>query len=95
MDPGIIILSEERGKQIPYDISYMWNPKYDTDELISKTETDTQTQTTDLRLLRGRSERDEPGVWDLQMQSITYRMDKQKGPTVQHGELHSKPCDKA
>ena len=24
----------ERGKQIPYDITYMWNLKYDTNELI-------------------------------------------------------------
>lgn len=45
----------------------------DTDELISKTETDTQTQTTDLWLPRGWSERGEPGVWDLQMQSIIYK----------------------
>ena len=82
MDLGIIILSEERGKQIPYDISCMWNPKYDTKELIYKTETDTQTQRTDLWLPRGRRQRGELGVWDLQMQIIIYRMDKQKGPTV-------------
>ena len=30
----------ERGGQIPYDITYMWNVKYDTNELIYKTETD-------------------------------------------------------
>ena len=30
----------DRERQIPYDISYMWNLKYDTSELISKTETD-------------------------------------------------------
>ena len=82
MDLGIIILNEERGKQIPYDISCTWNPKYDTKELIYKTETDTQTQRTDLWLPRGRRQRGEPGVWDLQKQTIIYRMDKQKGPTV-------------
>ena len=27
-------------------------------------------------------EREELGVWDKQMQTIIYRMDKQKGPTV-------------
>ena len=29
-----------RKKQIAYDITYMWNLKYDTDEPIYKTETD-------------------------------------------------------
>ena len=33
----------ERERQIPYDITYMWNLKYDTNELIYETETDTQT----------------------------------------------------
>ena len=30
----------ERERQIPYDITYMWNLKYDTNEPIYKTETD-------------------------------------------------------
>ena len=35
----------ERERQIPYDITYMWNLKYDTnDELIYKRETDSQTE---------------------------------------------------
>ena len=33
----------DRERQIPYDITYMWNLKYDTNELIYKTETDSQT----------------------------------------------------
>ena len=33
----------EREKQIPYDIIYMWNLKYDTKEPIYETETDSQT----------------------------------------------------
>ena len=33
----------ERERQIPYDISYMCNLKYDTNELIYETETDSQT----------------------------------------------------
>ena len=37
MDLEIIILIE-RERQIPYDITYMWNLKYDTNELIYKTE---------------------------------------------------------
>ena len=33
----------ERERQIPYDITYMWNLKYDINELIYQTETDSQT----------------------------------------------------
>ena len=45
MDLEIIILSKvsQRERQIPYDITYMWNLKYDTNELIYETETDSQT----------------------------------------------------
>ena len=34
----------DRGRQIPYDIIYTWNLKYDTNEFIYKTETDSQTE---------------------------------------------------
>ena len=67
----------------------MWNLKYDTNKLIY--ETDSQTQRTDLWLPR---ERDKLGVWDQQMQTVIYRMDKQQGPTVQHRELYSISYDK-
>ena len=43
MDIEIIILSEVRKRQIPYNTSYMWNLKYDTNEHIYETETDSQT----------------------------------------------------
>ena len=33
----------ERERQISYDITYIWNLKYDTIELIYKTETESQT----------------------------------------------------
>ena len=33
----------ERERQMLYDITYMWNLKYDTNEPIYKTETDSQT----------------------------------------------------
>ena len=40
----IIIQSKsKRERQIPYDITYMWNLKYDTNEPIYETETDSQT----------------------------------------------------
>ena len=43
MQVQILILSEvklEIERKIPYDITYMWNLKYGTNELIYKTETD-------------------------------------------------------
>ena len=39
---------------IPYDITNMWNLKYDTNELIYKIETDSQTQKTNLWVLKER-----------------------------------------
>ena len=36
-------IKSEKERQIPYDITYIWNPKYNTNELIYKTETDSQT----------------------------------------------------
>ena len=33
--------------------------------------------------------RDGWGIWDQQMQTSTYRMDKKQGPTVEHRELYS------
>ena len=47
MDLEIIILSEVR-KKILYDITYMWNLKYDTNEHSYETETDSQIQRTDV-----------------------------------------------
>ena len=73
----------------------MWNLKYGTNEPTYETETDSQTQKTDLQLPRGEGwGRDGLRVWGQQMQTIIYRMDKQQGPTVQHRELYSKSCDK-
>ena len=46
MQLKVIILSgvkSERERQIPYDITYMWNLKYGINEPIYKTETDSQT----------------------------------------------------
>ena len=60
MDLEIIILSEviQEEKEIPYDIAYMSTQKYDTDQPIYKTETDSQTQRTDLWLPRRSVERE-------------------------------------
>ena len=46
IDLEVIILSELSQKEkdkLPYDITHTWNLKYDTNELIYKTETDSQT----------------------------------------------------
>ena len=40
----------ERERQRPYDVTYMWNVKFDTNKLISATEIDSQAQRTDLWL---------------------------------------------
>ena len=55
MDLEIITLSEvsQKERDIPYDITYMWNLKYDTNEHIYETETDSQTQRTNLWLPKG------------------------------------------
>ena len=50
MHLDILILSEVRKRQISHDIIYMWNLKYDTNESIYKTETDSQAQKADLWL---------------------------------------------
>ena len=42
MDPEIIMLSKsDREWQRLYDVIYVWNPKYDTNEFMCETETDT------------------------------------------------------
>ena len=49
MDLETIILSEvksERERQRPYDITYMWNLKYDTNERTYETEIDSQREQT-------------------------------------------------
>ena len=51
IDIEIIMPSEVKEKKDKqYDITYMWNPKYDTNEPIYKVEMDSQTQGTDLQL---------------------------------------------
>ena len=72
----------------------MWNLKYDTTEPIYEAQTDSQREQTCGCQGGGVWGRDELGVWGQQMQTITYRMDEQQGPTVQHRELYSMSCDK-
>ena len=68
MELEIIILSKsERERQILYDITYMWNLKYDTDELFYETETDSQRTSLWLPRVKGWG-RDGPGFGDSWMQ---------------------------
>ena len=67
MDLEIVILSEvsQKEKEIPCDTTYIWNLKYDTNELIYERETDSQTYRTDLWLPRGRGVGEgRIGIWD-------------------------------
>ena len=63
----------------------MRNLKYDTNEPIYKTETDSQIWKTNLWLLKrkGSGGRDKSGVWDQQTQTTIYKIDKQQALTVQ------------
>ena len=42
----------------------------------------------------GEQGREGLGVWDQQIQTITYRMDGEGGPSVQYRELYSASWDK-
>ena len=70
-EPRIIILSKVRQRQIPHDIIYMWNLKYETNELIHETETDAQTQRTHLWFSNGRGGR-EGWIWSLRLTDMHY-----------------------
>ena len=89
MELEILILSQsERERQIPYEIAYKWNLKHGTDDPIYKTETDRKhgEQTCGCQG-GGEREWDGRGVWGWRMQIVTFGMDKQHGPPVQHREL--------
>ena len=53
MNPEMIMLNELVRKQILYDITYMWNLKYNTNQYIYKPKTDSQTKRIDLYLPKG------------------------------------------
>ena len=46
-------------RQIPHDITAIWDLKYDPNKFICETETVLQVQRTDLRLPRGRGMRED------------------------------------
>ena len=61
--------------------------KNDTNKLIYKGEINSQTEKTNLQLpTRKEEKRDKSGIWDQQIHTTIYKIDKQ-GQTVQHREL--------
>ena len=65
---------------MPHDITYMWNLKYDTNELTYKTKQTHRKQTMVTKGEKG-SSRDELGVWGQQIQTSLCKTDKQQDPT--------------
>ena len=73
-------MKQVRERQISYAITYMWNLKYDTIHLFTK-----QKQTHSHREQTYGSQRgkeDKLAVWDVQIQTAMYEIDKQSGPGV-------------
>ena len=65
----VIILSEVNQTEkdsISYDIAYMWNLKNETNELMYKTEIDSQTEKINVWLSKGKGvgEKDKLRVWN-------------------------------
>ena len=70
-------MKSDRKRQIPYDNTYTWNLEKDTNELIYKTEINSQTQETKSCYQRGKAG---GGInWELgiNMQITMYKVDKQ------------------
>ena len=65
-----------------YGITYTWNLKNNTNECICKTESDSWIKKT-CDYQRGKEkERDKLRVWDQQIQTTIYKIDKQERSTV-------------
>ena len=58
MDLEIIILSEVSERQTSYDITYMWNIKKDTNEVICRIERDSQTLKKNFMVPKGTGDRE-------------------------------------
>ena len=80
----IITTGSQKERQI-CDIIYRWNLKYDTNELISETETGSQTQRTNLRLPKGKTT--SVGV-NQEFGVIRYKLLYMKQINKKYGELY-------
>ena len=81
-------------RQIPYDITCMWNLKYDKNEHGYERERLTDLENR-LVVAKVGGDSDEVGGWGWLMQTIIYRMDKQlvsiQYPVINHdGRKHKK-----
>ena len=104
MDSEIILLSEvsQKEKDKFHMTTYMWNLKYNTNQLPYKTETDSDIEHK-FTVTKGERTwgRDKLEVWDQQIQTTIYKTDKKQGPTIHyilyttihHRELYSISCD--
>ena len=81
MDLKFIILSEVREIKISYDITYMWNLKYDINELILKQTHRYREQTCSCQVGR-KGAWHRVKIWHWQVETLICRMDIQQGPTV-------------
>ena len=76
---------------MPYDITYMWNLKYGTNELIYKTEADSQMQRSDVWLPRGWGrERDGLGIWGW-FSSVQFSHSVMSNSLWPHESQHARP----
>ena len=62
----------ERERQIPYDITYMWNLKYDTNELIYETKRDSHIENKVMVTKGERDQRDKVGVPGISRYKLLY-----------------------
>ena len=77
--------------KISHDITHMWNLKYDANELIHETETDSQTQRTDLWLPRGREAAKD---WEFGISRWRLVYIRWINKVLLYRELYSISCDK-
>ena len=89
----IITVSKGNQRQISYDITYMWNLKYDTYGLFDKQKQThrfrKQTKDYQRRTERGGMSQE----FEITRYKLLYTTDKQQGPTVQYRELCSQSCN--
>lgn len=87
------MVKPKRERQLPSDITYVWNLKQDTDE-PTESEVELRTDRSSQQLLGERAPlgAHEAGAWSQGDVCSSNRRDKQQGPTAQHRELHSVFC---
>ena len=74
--PRDFLTKSDRERQKMHYVVFMWNLKYDTNELIYKVETNSQMQK---KFIISKGEmwgRDKLEVWDQQIQTTIYKIDK-------------------